>query len=139
MSFPVDARRPVAVRCAHKIGRNRVSGEGVPAVEPIRAILEDIRDRSRLLAMRHPNVYAYKIDLVPSLCRDWVLVVFEVDSGLVRTMRYARNECPQQAFEYYEIPTTQGTYLAVDVLGFVNAPHFEAYRGPIRFRDGFLA
>jgi hypothetical protein len=139
MSFPVDARRPVAVRCAHKIGRNRVSGEGVPAVEPIRAILEDIRDRSRLLAMRHPNVYASKIDLVPSLCRDWVLVVFEVDSGLVRTMRYARNECPQQAFEYYEIPTTQGTYLAVDVLGFVNAPDFEAYRGPIRFRDGFLA
>ena len=60
------------------------------------------------------------------------------NSGLVRTIRYARNECPQQAFEYYEIPTTQGTYLAVDVLGFVNAPGFEAYRGPIRFRDGFL-
>ena len=48
-------------------------------------------------------------------------MVFEADSGLVRTIRYARNECPQQAFEYYEIPTTQGTYLAVDVLGFVNA------------------
>jgi hypothetical protein len=96
MSLPVDTRRPVAVRCAHKIGSNRASGEGVRAVEPIRAILEDIRDRSRLLAMLHPDVYAYKIDLVPSLCRDWVLVVFEVGSHLVRTMRYARNECPQQ-------------------------------------------
>ena len=40
-------------------------------------------------------------------------------------------------FDYYEIPTRRGEYLTVDVLGFVNAPGFETYRGPIRFQDSF--
>jgi len=139
MSSPADAAGPATVRCAHKIGRRRASGDGVRKVAPVRAILEDIRDHSRLLALRHPNVCAYRIDLVPTLCRDWVLVVFEVDARLVCTRRYARNECSGDVFEYYEIPPDQGSYLAVDVLGFANAPGFAAYRGPIRFRDGLAA
>ena len=79
MSFSAEATSPSVLRCAHKVGRKHGSGEGVRDIAPVRTILEDILDQSRLLARRFPVVYAYKIDLVPSMCRDWVLVVFEVE------------------------------------------------------------
>lgn len=132
---PADVSGSGVYRCVHKVGRQPGGGEGVRDIAPVRAVLEDIRDRSRLLARRFPIVYAYKIDLVPTMCRDWVLVVFEVEATHVQTLCHAMDETERDYFEYYEIPVSRGEYLSVDVLGFVNAPGFEAYRGPIRFQD----
>jgi hypothetical protein len=137
MLCPVDVARSGVVRCVHKVGKQRGSGDGVRDVAAVGPILEDINDRSRLLAKRYPFVCAYKIDLVPTLCRDWVLVVFEVEAGIVQTIRTLLRGTERDFFDYYEIPTSQGGYLTVDVLGFVNAPGFKSYQGPIRFQDSF--
>lgn len=116
------------IRCVHKIGR------GVLEVEPVRGILDDIRKNSRLMAKKEESVFAYRIDLVPEDCRDWVLVVFEVDGQLGKRMRYpiARTD---KTFEYYEFPTGRGEYLSMRLLGFLNAPGYDRYEGPILFFD----
>ena len=137
LSFPAEVSHSGVVRCVHKVGKKRGSGDGVRDATAVRPILRDIQDGSRLLARRYPFVCAYKIDLVPTMCRDWVLVVFQVEAGLVQTIRTLMRGTVRDFFDYYEIPTRRGEYLTVDVLGFVNAPGFETYRGPIRFQDSF--
>jgi hypothetical protein len=116
------------LRCVHKVAR------GVREVERVRDLLDDIRTNARLLAKKERAVFAYRIDLVPEPCRDWVLVVFEVEERLVERRRYPIDDTGR-IFEYYEIPRARGEYLAIRPLGFLNAPGYPVYAGPIRFVD----